>query len=63
MSSQVRIKEMASINLFYAQAEINVCADRESVARALAHLQQAEAILKIAMSELDAPDDASEAVA
>lgn len=48
------LREMVSINLSFAQAEVEMACDRESVARALDHVRQAEAYLRILAAELDA---------
>lgn len=54
------LAEQAAINLNFAQAEIAVGGDRELIARALDHLRQAEACLKIVAAELDVPPDEAE---
>lgn len=54
------LAEVASINLNFAQAEIAAFGDRESIARALDHVRQAEACLKIIAAECDVPSDEAE---
>jgi hypothetical protein len=55
------LADLASINLHYAQAEITSIGDRESIMRALDHIRQAEACLRIVMVEYDVPPDEAEA--
>ncbi len=63
MSTTTNLKEIASINLSFAQAEIGMCDDSESISRAINHVQQALACLSILAPEFSAPDDASEEAA
>ncbi len=49
------LAELASINLAFSQAEIAMIGDRESVLRALNHVHQAKACLKILAEELRVP--------
>jgi hypothetical protein len=54
---------LASINLAFAQAKIAMAGDRESILRALDHIRQAKACLKISLTELDIPPDEAEEAA
>jgi hypothetical protein len=51
------LAELASVNLHFAQAEVAMGGDRESIARALDHIRQAKACLKIMAAELNVPSD------
>ncbi len=51
------LAELASINLHFAQAEITSIGDQDSLLRALDHIRQAEACLRISLAEYDAPPD------
>jgi hypothetical protein len=55
------LAEIASINLHYAQAEITSLGDTESILRALDHIRQAEACLRLAIADYDIPQDEAEA--
>jgi hypothetical protein len=57
--SATDLAEVASINLHYAQAEIAIIDDTASILRALDHIRQAQACLRVMAAEYDAP--ASEA--
>lgn len=57
------LAELASINLAFAQAEIATIGDRESILRALDHIGQAKASLRILAKDLEVSDDAEEEAA
>jgi hypothetical protein len=55
------LAEFASINLHYAQAEITSLGDVESILRALDHIRQAEAWLRLVIADYELPQDEVEA--
>jgi hypothetical protein len=58
MQNAIRVlKELASINLQYAMADIETQGDRDSIAHALNHVQEVEACLRIILNEMSGPED------
>ena len=58
MQNAIRVlKELASVNLHYAMADIETQDDRDSIAHALNHVQEVEACLRIILNEMNGAED------